>query len=141
MVDKKDLSDFDEKVDKARDILKTRQQAYHGIFGEEKSVHAKTVLEDLARFCRAELSTFHADPRIHASLEGRREVWLRIQEHLKLSQEELEQKVFRKWGANERSSRSSDRGDDKRTSYRSGTAERHATDPDAWFDNDDNDTE
>lgn len=44
---------------------------------------------DLARFCRADQSTFHADARVHAVLEGRREVWLRIQEHLRLSDEEL----------------------------------------------------
>lgn len=48
------------------------------------------ILADLARFCRAEESCFHQDPRVHAVLEGRREVWLRIQEHLKLSPEELE---------------------------------------------------
>lgn len=47
------------------------------------------VLKDLARFCRAHKSTFHEDPRAHAMLEGRREVWLRIQNHLNLTQSEL----------------------------------------------------
>jgi hypothetical protein len=51
--------------------------------------HAQAVLKDLARFCRAHESTFDADPRVHAGLEGRREVWLRIEEYLKLSPEQL----------------------------------------------------
>lgn len=51
--------------------------------------HGALVLEDLAKFCRAHETTFHADPRIHAVLEGRREVWLRIQQHLNLSDDQL----------------------------------------------------
>lgn len=50
---------------------------------------AQPVLEDLARFCRAAESTFDTDPRVSAVLEGRREVWLRIQQHLRLSPEEV----------------------------------------------------
>lgn len=77
-----------DSVDKARDLLNTRQQAYIQVFGIEGQ-HVKRVLEDLARFCRAEESAFHPDARIHAVIEGRREVWLRIQRHLNLSAEEL----------------------------------------------------
>lgn len=51
-------------------------------FGEE-------VLRDLAKFCRAHDTTFKADPREHALLEGRREVWLRIQEHIQFSDQEI----------------------------------------------------
>lgn len=51
-------------------------------FGDE-------VLRDLARFCRAHSSTFHPDPRAHALAEGRREVWLRIAQHLHLTEDEL----------------------------------------------------
>lgn len=47
------------------------------------------VLIDLAKFCRANVSCFHPDPRLHALAEGRREVWLRIQNHLGLSEAEL----------------------------------------------------
>ena len=47
------------------------------------------VLADLAKFCRAHESTFHADPRVHAVAEGRREVWLRLQHHLQLTDEQL----------------------------------------------------
>lgn len=47
------------------------------------------VLHDLAKFCRAGESCFHSDPRIHAVLEGRREVWLRIARHLNLNSQQL----------------------------------------------------
>lgn len=71
---------------KAKLYVARRRTAYvktfDGPFSEE-------VLLDLSRFCRAEQSTFHPDPRVHAVLEGRREVWLRIQEHLRLSDDEL----------------------------------------------------
>ena len=63
-----------------------RQSAYQLLFSSET---AKAVLEDLARFCRANKSCFHEDARIHAVLEGRREVWLRIKEHLELSPDEF----------------------------------------------------
>ncbi len=62
--------------------------AYNQIF-DRKNVHTDAVLKDLAKFCRAHTSTFHADPRIHAMLEGRREVWLKIQEYLELDMEEI----------------------------------------------------
>lgn len=60
--------------------------AYQQTFAGEP---AKVVLKDLARFCRAHESTFDADPRVHAGLEGRREVWLRIEEYLRLTPEQL----------------------------------------------------
>lgn len=47
------------------------------------------VLADFAKFCRANESCFDEDPRVHAALEGRREVWLRIQQHLNLSASQL----------------------------------------------------
>jgi hypothetical protein len=47
------------------------------------------VLADLARFCRADESTFNADPRVEGVLQGRREVWLRIAKHLNLTPDEL----------------------------------------------------
>lgn len=77
-----------ETLEKAKDYLVTRGQAYRIVFGG-KDVHSERVLRDLAKFCRAQDTTFHPDPRIHAALEGRREVWLRIQHHLKLDPEQL----------------------------------------------------
>lgn len=49
----------------------------------------QAVLIDLAQFCRANEPCWDADPRKHAVLEGRREVWLRIQQHLNLSEQQL----------------------------------------------------
>lgn len=63
-------------------------QAYNRVF-ERNSPFVLDVLEDLAKFCRATETTFHPDPRVHAALEGRREVFLRIQQHLQLSFEDV----------------------------------------------------
>ncbi len=76
-------------LDKAKDILHSRQMAFIQTFSIEKNKYAKDVLDDLARFCRSQESTFHPDGRVHAVLEGRREVWLRIQAHLNLDPESL----------------------------------------------------
>lgn len=73
-------------LDKLRVALGDRQYAYRSLF---KGPYADVVLKDLARFCRAHESTFNADPRAHAVAEGRREVWLRLQNHLKLSPDQL----------------------------------------------------
>ena len=74
-------------IEHAKSFLRNRRISYKVAFG---GPHGKAVLEDLAKFCRASESCFHPDQRIHAALEGRREVWLRILEHVKLSEEELE---------------------------------------------------
>jgi hypothetical protein len=73
-------------ISKVREFLTTRKQAYSNVF---KGIHGERVLEDLARFCRADDTTFLPDARASAMLEGRREVWLRIQKHLNLSPDEL----------------------------------------------------
>ena len=61
--------------------LAERQKNYLGI--------PQGVLDDLRGFCRGDRSTFHPDARSHALLEGRREVWLRIQQHLELTPDQL----------------------------------------------------
>ncbi len=66
--------------------LRQRKAAYQLVFANASGA---AVREDLERFCRANSSCFDADPRKHAALEGRREVWLRIQQHLTLSAEQL----------------------------------------------------
>lgn len=68
------------------DFLGVRKGHYTRTF---KTPDGHAVLHDLAKFCRAHETTFHEDPRIHAALEGRREVWLRIQQHLNLTSAEL----------------------------------------------------
>ena len=72
--------------DKLRQLLAGRQQCYKQTFAGPV---AEVVLRDLARFCRANVSTFHENERAHALAEGRREVWLRLQQHLRLSPEDL----------------------------------------------------
>lgn len=74
--------------EKIYDLLRSRQTAYQQTF-KAKDVAASAVLKDLEKFCRASESTFSADPRIHALLEGRREVYLRIKNYTELSVDEL----------------------------------------------------
>ena len=74
------------KPTQSRMFLAERQTDYIRTFG---TPHGAKVLADLAKFCRARESTFHADPRVHALAEGRREVWLRIAQHLNLTEEDL----------------------------------------------------
>ncbi|MCA9339383.1 MAG: hypothetical protein KDA17_00555 [Candidatus Saccharibacteria bacterium] len=80
--------------EEAKALLHSRALAYVRTFNTE-SIDARMVLEDLAKFCRANQSTFNEDPRLHAVLEGRREVWLRIQKHLNLTPDELWE-IYRK---------------------------------------------
>lgn len=68
-------------------LLAKRRLAYVKIL--KHNLHGDIVLADLAKFCRAGQSTFHPDPRVHALLEGRKEVWTRIVNHLNLSDEDL----------------------------------------------------
>ena len=66
--------------------LFNRQGAYRDTF---RAPAAQLVLQDLAKFCRAHESTFHPDARVSALMQGRQEVWLRINQHLKLNSDEL----------------------------------------------------
>lgn len=79
---------FDDLVQKTKNFLARRKQNYLLTF-DPGSEAARFVLQDLAKFCRAHETTFNADPRAHAVLEGRREVWLRIQNNLELNSEQL----------------------------------------------------
>ncbi len=67
-------------------FLQGRKRSYLTTFGNPIG---QNVLRDLAKFCRAHETTFHSDPRVHAALEGRREVFLRIANHMNLSTDEL----------------------------------------------------
>ncbi len=73
-------------VDRAKAILNRRQTAYQTVFAGPVG---QQVLVDLAKFCRACTTTFHKDPRVAARLDGRREVFLRIQKHLNLTDDQL----------------------------------------------------
>lgn len=73
-------------IDAAWNFLRNRKRSYLHTF---RTPAGEEVLRDLLKFCRANETTFHPDARVSAGLEGRREVWLRIQNHLNLSSEEL----------------------------------------------------
>lgn len=76
-------SEFYEKL---RLALMARRHQYQLTF---RAPPAATVLKDLARFCRAHESTGSKDALIAARLDGRREVWLRIQQHLNMNPDQL----------------------------------------------------
>jgi hypothetical protein len=67
-----------------RDALLARAQAYRSTFSGER---ASEVLADLERFCHAN-STTHVEGDSHGTsqLEGRRQVWLRIQGYRDLTE-------------------------------------------------------
>jgi hypothetical protein len=71
----------------AIEFMRVRKAAYQRRFGMLDD--NDEVMKDLTRFCRGHTTCFHADPRIHAAFEGRREVWQRIRDHLELTPEEL----------------------------------------------------
>ena len=73
-------------VRRTMEFLRSRRRAYCQTF---LSGTGQIVLNDLIKFCRANETCFDPDPRIHAVLEGRREVFLRIQQHLNLTPEQL----------------------------------------------------
>lgn len=73
----------------AIDFLRDRSRSYCLTFQVEQPANVY-VLEDLARFCRAnESCVIPGDRDKTLVLEGRREVWLRIQQHLHLTPEQL----------------------------------------------------
>jgi hypothetical protein len=77
---------LDEADRRTLQFIEGRKRAYCLAFGSPSGI---AVMDDLTPFCRGAATCFHADARIHAALEGRREVWLRIQEHLNLTPEQL----------------------------------------------------
>lgn len=79
---------LNEAVARTIDFLRGRKTDYQLVFSTTNPASVR-VLQDLARFCRANETTFHSDARLHAVAEGRREVWLRIQQHLNLSPDQL----------------------------------------------------
>lgn len=72
----------------AYSFLLGRARAYRRVFGT-RDADTDKVMRDLAKFCRAHSSTAAKDPVLSARLDGRREVWLRIQSHLQLTDDEL----------------------------------------------------
>lgn len=81
--------EIQEAVQKLKVSRHLRKRAYLQVLGDLNNQSQTAVLADLAKFCRAHKSTHHADPRESARLDGRREVWLRIEHHLKLTSEQF----------------------------------------------------
>jgi hypothetical protein len=75
-------------LERAREWLRSRQLAYQRVFLGH-GIDTEIVLHDLAKFCRAHESTFHIEHSASDRLDGRREVWLRIQHHLQLTDQQL----------------------------------------------------
>lgn len=69
-------------------LLHTRAGAYKTIFSGSNAA-GNIIFRDLIGFCRGLDTTFHEDPRLHALLEGRREVLMRIAQHCNLSFDDL----------------------------------------------------
>lgn len=75
-------------VQAIKNLFASRSFAYQRVFDKDNK-YTQAVLMDLAKFCRAHETTYNKDERAHAAMEGRREVWLRIESHLKLTPDEL----------------------------------------------------
>lgn len=67
--------------------VQKRHAAYKSTFSGPQ---AEQVLADLRRFCRADVPTADVNnPNVTYLLEGRREVWLRVMSHLKLTDDDI----------------------------------------------------
>lgn len=81
------------------DWIETKRGAYRRLFQNgdgDVGPDAQIVLADLKRFCYVDQSTLKVSPitrtvDTHATMlaEGRREVWMRIQAHLRLSERQV----------------------------------------------------
>lgn len=69
-------------------FLGLRKKSYQSIFGPAGAA-GSDAMKDLAKFCYAAKSTAVPNRDLSMVLQGRREVWLRICEHLHLEPEEL----------------------------------------------------
>lgn len=75
----------------ALEYISTRKRAYQLTYQLHQPANV-VVLEDLAKFCRAnETCVVPGNHDMSLILEGRREVWLRINQHLHLTAEQLVQ--------------------------------------------------
>lgn len=61
-------------------------RSYREIFRSEAG---KRVLRDLAKVCHAASTTFDENPSEQARKEGKRQIWLRIQNMINLSDDEI----------------------------------------------------
>jgi len=88
MIEESQEEIFKRKISQVKGEIIHRHQAYLRVFNMDNP-DVQIVMEDLNRFCRGDASTFHENERVHAMLEGRREVFLRINKNLTLSSQEI----------------------------------------------------
>lgn len=74
-----------------RAVIRERQGAYHRLFtsGQPLPGDVQVVMDDLAHFCRAYETPYSADQRLTDVAIGRGEVYRRILEYSRLSNDEL----------------------------------------------------
>lgn len=76
--------------DEARALLGRRKEAYIRLFaGKPMDGDAEIVLKDLRAFTKFNTVPWDSDPRVHAVLTGRYEVFKRISDHINWSLDEL----------------------------------------------------
>lgn len=82
-------------VNALRRVAVFRSRSYKRVFMPEGAIarDAEIVLADLRNFGRGNQSTFSLDPYNAARLAGRREMWLRISQHLNLDEEQVQKLV------------------------------------------------
>ncbi len=73
-------------LERIKAFIFARQTAYRRTF---KGAPGEVVLADLMSFCRAQESVYNPDQRLTDVAIGRNEVWLRIQNHIRLSPDEM----------------------------------------------------
>jgi hypothetical protein len=79
----------DDQLSKYMEILKNRQISYKNCF-DLSQLENRAVMTDLALFCRMFTTTAEPDQKEDPKvLEGRRQVFLRIQEHMQFDQFQL----------------------------------------------------
>jgi hypothetical protein len=84
------LETREEIVTRKQTMLRARRDSYRRLFaGNALTGDADMVLGDLKRFCRGNQTPWDADPRVHALLTGRFEVYNRIVNHLNMSFDDL----------------------------------------------------
>lgn len=78
-----------------RNLTVLRARSYRHVFMADGAISrdAEIVLADLRDLAFGNSTTFHADPYIAARRAGRREVWLRIVQHLNLDEERVQKLV------------------------------------------------
>lgn len=77
------------------DELRIRKMAFTRAFrtGGATLDDVAVVLRVFDKFCRYKESTFHADARLHAVAEGRREVRLLVDDYIELDLDELQRRL------------------------------------------------